>query len=163
MYPPSQRVRVTTPAQIAVIVRAQDGPFQAMVIGTRPDVIVYQLTGRVLRPVVPIAIGPALCSITDIEADVFVFLSVPVEALNHVCLDALASEASNPECGVVSATGVVPESLFAVRRELLASVGGLSRVSADRIPALFRLLTEDALAQQLRVTTTSRALATPAS
>jgi hypothetical protein len=161
MYPSSKRVRIT-PSQIAVILRAQDGPFQAMVIGPRRDVSFYRLTGRVLRPLVSTGIPPALHSLSQIDADVFVFLSVRLEALNDFCLDVLTSEALNPQCGVVSASGVDPENLFAVRREVLEGTGGLVGVSADRIAELYRRIKENVQAQQLRVAITPQAVAASA-
>jgi hypothetical protein len=161
MYPSSKRVRITPP-HIAVILRAQDGPFQAMVIGPRPDVSLYRLTGRVLRPLAPAGIDPALHSLSQVDADVFVFLSIRLEALNDFCLDVLTREALNPQCGVVSASGVDPENLFAVRREVLSETGGLVGVSADRTAELYRRIRENAQAQQLRVAITSQAVAATA-
>jgi hypothetical protein len=161
MHSSSKRIRITSP-RIAVILRAQDGPFQAMVIGPRPDVSMYRLTGRVLRQLVPSGVDPALHSVSQIDAAVFVFLNVRLEALNHFCLDALAREALDVRCGVVSASGVDPDNLFAVRRELLVNIGGLVHVSAHRTSELYRRLKESAHAQGLHVTTTSDAVAAAA-
>ena len=171
-----------TNPRIAVVIRTQDGVFQPMLLGAR-NVTLFQLTGCVLRKVVSDGISNCISTLSDLPADVFVFVNVPVETTNHMFVEALVEQTIRKECGVASGILIngrriilhsgweadpggtvmdryagqvlkpmmiqnvrtvtnISEHFFAVRRDQLLGVGGLSVVSSERMPELLRRLVE---------------------
>lgn len=143
---------------IAVVVRTQDGVFQPMLFGASRNTTIFQLTGCVLRKVVRHGTAPCISTLSDLPADVFVFVNVPLETTNHMLLEALVKQAMRPDCGIAS--GIQTEHFFAVRRDRLLAVGGLSVVSSGRMPELLRRLTNAAHEANLHLLVTPDAVAT---
>jgi hypothetical protein len=89
----------------AVIVRAEDGVFQPMLLkplaGGR-NTSVYRLTGCVLRRIGPDGDGPAILSLTKLNEDAFVFVNIPLETANHMFLQALVDTVMLRDCGIAS-------------------------------------------------------------
>ena len=89
----------------AVIVRAEDGVFQPMLLkplASGNNASIYRLTGCVLRRTGSDGDGPAILSLTNLSEDVFVFVNIPLETANHMFLDALVDTVRRPQCGVAS-------------------------------------------------------------
>ncbi|MDQ2843063.1 MAG: hypothetical protein M3Y72_18895 [Acidobacteriota bacterium] len=179
---------MTSPT-IAVVVRTQDGVFQPMLLGVKPNATLYRLTGCVLRKVTRHGTSPCIVTLRDLPADVFVFVNVPVETTNHMFLEALAEQAMHEDCGLASGllinekriilspdpyAGQVlkPQAIqeirsitnlsphfFATRRDRLLSVGGLGVISSERMPELLRHLTDAAHKANLQLLVTPYAVA----
>lgn len=194
----SRSAGVTT---LAVVVRIQDGVFQPMLFARRPNTTIFQLTGCVLRKGVSHGTTPCISTLSDLPADIFVFVNVPIETTNHMFLDALVEQAARNDCGLASGILIddkrvilhsgceanpdgtstdryagqvlkpttiqgirdvarMSEHFFAVRRDRLIAVGGLSAVSSERMPELQRRLTNAAHKADLRLVITPLAVAT---
>ena len=90
---------------VAIVVRAQDGVFQPMLLaplGARYATTLYRLTGCVLRKITPDGMAPCISSLSDLPADIFVFVNVPIETANHMFLEALVEQTMRQDCGVAS-------------------------------------------------------------
>src|ERR1035441_10638750 len=90
---------------VVIVVRAQDGVFQPMLLaplGARYATALYRLTGCVLRKIVPAGMAPCIRSLSDLPADIFVFVNVPIETANHMFLEALVEQTMRQDCGVAS-------------------------------------------------------------
>jgi hypothetical protein len=103
----SMRIRRQRPEgiRIAVVVRAQDGSFQAAAVGANADdqyTTFYQLIGSSMR-----RIGGAIVnSLADTTEEVFVFINRPLETVNHLFLNELSAQAMRPDCGLVTGISV---------------------------------------------------------
>jgi hypothetical protein len=178
-----------TSPRIAVIVRTQDGVFQPMLLGVQPNATLYRLTGCVLRKVTRHGTAPCIITLSDLPADVFVFVNVPVETTNHMFLEALAEQAMREDCGLASGilindkrTILSPDlyagqvfkpmtiqgirsvislsaHFFATRRDQLLSLGGLSVISSEHTPELLRHLIDAAHKANLQLLVTPYAIA----
>jgi hypothetical protein len=178
-----------TSPRIAVIVRTQDGVFQPMLLGVQPNATLYRLTGCVLRKVTRLGKSPCIITLGDLPADVFVFVNVPVETTNHMFLEALAEQAMREDCGLTSGLLIDDKRIilspdtyagqvfkpqiiqeirsvtnlaahfFAVRRDRLLSLGGLSVISAECMPELLRHLMDAAHKANLQLLVTPYAVA----
>ena len=90
---------------VAIVVRAQDGVFQPMLLaplGARYATTLYRLTGCVLRKITSDGAAPCISSLSDLPADIFVFVNVPIETANHMFLEALVEQTMRQDCGVAS-------------------------------------------------------------
>ena len=107
----SVRVKYKAPEnlKIGVVVRAQDGPFQSIVLAPHIDessTSVYELIECSLRPITPSPVTDPkpgdLLSLVDITGDVFIFVNRPLEAINHSFFRELTSQAMRGDCGIVT-------------------------------------------------------------
>jgi len=157
VFPGSMRLKYAAPrtAAIAVFIRPEDGDFQLQTVracaNRGRDISIYLSLDCAVRP-----------------ADVCVFINRPLETLNHSFFEELAAQALREECGLVTGLSVpsaldvikvvetIPADFFAVRREHLAAVGG---VSSMQMPELVRKLVTHAHQRGLRVIVTPFAVA----
>jgi O-antigen biosynthesis protein len=130
----SMRLRRSTSAEagIAVVLRAEDGLQLGTLLGSadRRQTRFYRLVGCVLHrlqleaPIAsladPVEEGSGICSrfsgpsedlasvrsITELSEEVFIFVNVPLEKVNHGFFDELAAQASRTDVGLVTGISV---------------------------------------------------------
>jgi hypothetical protein len=168
-------------ARVAVFLRAADGAFQITTVRDIANrgraVSIYQLIdcavhcmGTSSNEAVSLDADSALFALSQIPAEVLVFINRPLESLNHAFFEELAAKALREECGLVTGisvdvdghvlhSGFARSDFFAIRREHLIAVGGLSSVSAAQMPRLVRKLVMNAKLRGLRVIVTPFAIA----
>ncbi len=188
------------PRQIAVLVRTEDGAFQHAALAANVDprtTRVYELfgSGADLLPDSRVpegkqAISARLRSLSELPADVFIFINRPLDTVNHCFFDELASQAMRADCGLVTgialdrtgrvlhsgihfSQGELPRNLsvvrsveeisdefFAVKRSQLIALGGVGAVSSAKMPQVVQRLAELARSAGTRVLVTPYAVAT---
>jgi len=113
----SMRLKHLAPEQmeIGVFLRPEDGAFQASVIKANTGRRVLHFYQIVESAVFQMNPGderpegqPALCSLTELKGDVFVFINGPLESLSHLFFEELASQAMRRGCPL--ATGISLDS-----------------------------------------------------
>lgn len=95
--------------RIAVVVRAEDGVFQPMLLGSQNCEHVtnmYRLTGCVLRRTGRRVDGPPIITQLNLTEEVIVFVNVALETVNHMFMDALVNSALDPQAGLVSGVSI---------------------------------------------------------
>jgi hypothetical protein len=156
IFPGSVRLKYVAPrsAAVAVFIRPEDGDFQVQTVSANfgRAISINRFANGDLPP-----------------ADVFVFINRPLETLNHSFFEELTAQALREECGLVTGISVpskfdvikavetIPPDFFAFRREHLAAVGGLTRMSSSQ--TLLDKLTANAHQRGLRVLVTPFAVA----
>jgi hypothetical protein len=209
LSPDSFRLKQEAPqkASAAVFVLEEDGIFQIktirMCFNRGREISLYQVKECAIYPVDSTSPSPLL-SLTDISAEVFIFINGPLESLNHLFFEELVAQALRPECGVVTGISVdgerrvlhsglvyskgdclvdpyagfdfsqvahlgpmnavrsvemISDLFFAIRREYLLAVGGLSAISAGQMLPLVHKLVGNAHRDGLRIIVTPFAVA----
>lgn len=207
----SMRLRRPVPshARIAVFVREEDGNYQFAVLEKNLDeqrTSVYCLAGSAVRSIRRQPAGDSrVVSLSEIAAEVLVFINGPLETVNHLFFEELAGQALRRDCGIVTglslnsaghaihtglicagsgelidpfagedlsgvsymrqlgvprAVEAISDEFFAIRREQLEAVGGLSSVSTHGMDRLVRKLIRNARRSGLAVIVTPYAIAT---
>jgi hypothetical protein len=207
--PDSLRLRQEAPqsAKVAVFVLREDGSFQIattrMGMNRSREISLFEVRDFAIYPCDGSS-QSALSTLTDISAEVLIFINRPLESLNHLFFEELTTQALREECGLVTGISVnvekrvlhsgflhatdgrlvdpyagaefsqvtqlgflnlirsvemISEHFFAIRREHLAAVGGLSAVSAAQMRQLVHKLVAHAKQQGLRVIVTPFAIA----
>ncbi|MGH9420023.1 MAG: hypothetical protein ACRD3J_08625, partial [Thermoanaerobaculia bacterium] len=91
--------------QIAVLVRSEDGAFQQAALAANVDrrnTRVYELLGSGVSLLDSSAPPHTLRSLDEMPEDLFVFINRPLETLNHVFFEELASQGMRKDCGLVT-------------------------------------------------------------
>lgn len=209
LSPNSFRLKEEAPQTVkaAVFFRQEDGSFQISTVslGTNRgrEISLYQVKDCAVYPVFGNP-QPALLTLSDISAEVLIFINRPLESLNHLFFEELTAQAIRPECGLVTGISVdvekrvlhsgllhstgghlvdpyagfelsqlthldflnvvrsvemISDRFFAIRREHLSAVGGLSAVSAGQMQPLVHKLVTNANRHALRVIVTPFAIA----
>ena len=108
-----------TAVSTAVVTRAEDGIFQPMLLQPlsrgQGTTTVYRLTGCVLRKVGKGSDGPPIITLSDLADDVFIFVNVPLEAANHLFVEALA------QCALLEDSGIASGVLIDQKRRIVHS------------------------------------------
>jgi glycosyltransferase involved in cell wall biosynthesis len=116
---------------IGIFLRPQDGVFQTAVVKTNlgcKNANIYQFVGCTVIAMpddfLPseegassdvdregvVSLPTALCSVTEMEEDVLVFIDGQLEALNHLFFEELAAQAMRNECGLVAGISLNPDN-----------------------------------------------------
>lgn len=119
---------------VAVFVRTEDRDFQVALVQATCDpkgTSIYELNECFVRPIFsePSA-QPALFSIQEIPADVFVFLNGSLETLSHGFFEELAGVALRSDCGVAAGVSLNEDSRILHSGFLFTTTGGLRDASA---------------------------------
>jgi len=109
--------RVPEQMEIGVFLRPEDGAFQASVVKVNAGQIVlhfYQIMESVVFEMNAGANSPegqsALCSLTELKGDVFVFINGPLESLSHLFFEELASQVMRDGCPVATGISLDPQN-----------------------------------------------------
>jgi hypothetical protein len=107
----SMRIKYDAPkeTEVGVFIRPADGPFQRSVLRVnagRRTVHLYQTLGcSVIEMPSAAQATPAdtlLCSLTELKGDIFVFISGPLESVNHLFFEELVAQGMRADCGLVT-------------------------------------------------------------
>ncbi|HEX4168706.1 MAG TPA: glycosyltransferase [Bryobacteraceae bacterium] len=199
LFPGSFRLRrEKAPAcQIAVVVRSEDGAFQhaalAATINPRSTRI-YELLGAGAElladnrlPGAEQVVPRPIRNLSEVPADVFIFLNRPLDTVSHFFFDELAAQALREDCGLVTGIGLnrdgrilhsniqfsqgelprnfgvvrsvkeITDEFFAVKRSQIITQGV---VSSTHMRQVVKRLAELAHAANMRVLVTPYAVAT---
>jgi len=109
--PGSFRLKQSAPpaAKVAVFVLHEDGVFQLTTIRMHAnrgrEIAIYQVQDCAVYSVDNVSPSPLL-TLTDISAEVLIFINRPLESLNHLFFEELAAQALRDECGLVTGISV---------------------------------------------------------
>jgi glycosyltransferase involved in cell wall biosynthesis len=100
----SMRLKYASPrdVQIGVIVRPEDGLFQAAVVKANSDaraLHVYELFGC---EVINQLTHERALTLSDLRGDIFVFINGPLECLSHLFFEEVTAQLSRADCGMVT-------------------------------------------------------------
>jgi hypothetical protein len=192
-FPGSFRLKYPKQAswRIAVFVRAEDGAFQHAALKPQIDqqtTQVYELLGNGAD----LLSGPAQHSrstirdLSEIAADVFVFINRPLDTVNHFFFEELTAQAMRADCGlvigisldrtgrklhrsshasnqldqVVHSVDAIPDDFFATKRSHLLALGGFEAIVSTHMPRLVASLIDSARAGNYRILVTPYSVAT---
>lgn len=109
----SMRIVRPTPAEtrIGVVYRARDGAHQSRALARCRIPAGTQFFESVLATVAPVGAPRRVVATTgDLQSDVLIVVSCPLDSVNHGFLQELAAQAMRDECGLVGATVVGVDS-----------------------------------------------------
>ncbi len=152
-------LRSTPPT--AVLLRVEDGPHQLRLLSrTRipPGTRLHQISFGSVYPVDAPHSGPLL-SVAELEAEIAIFLTVPLEQVNPDFFEELIAEAHRPECGI-AAPADCETGVFAVATTLLAAAGGLAAINLEDRERLYTRLKALSSKRGLKIIRTAYASAT---